>query len=100
MIDIIDEAIQQEQLEKYHYNLLRSVFEKTSTYLGYKEWKELLPEHEDRKIYKRYLNLFSHDKQSYEEFPELKEDDKVYFKEIYKSFIDKFYFNKDIDHLS
>ena len=26
--------------------------------------------------------------------------DKVYFKEIYKSFIDKFYFNKDIDHLS
>lgn len=100
VIDIIDEAIQQEQLEKYHYNLLRSVFEKTSTYLGYKEWKELLPDHEDREIYKRYLNLFSHDKQSYEEFPELKEDDKVYFKEIYKSFIDKFYFNKDIDHLS
>lgn len=100
VIDIIDEAIQQEQLEKYHYNLLRTVFEKTSTYLGYKEWKELLPDNQNISIYNRYLNLFSHDKQSSEEFPELTEDDKVYFKEIYKSFIEKFYFNKDINHLN
>lgn len=100
VIDILDEAIQQDQLEKYHYNLLRTVFEKTSTYLGYKEWKGLLPVNENTAIYNRYLNLFSHDKQSSEEFPELTEDDKVHFKEIYKSFIDKFYFNKDIDHLS
>lgn len=100
VIDIIDEAIQQEHLEKYHYNLLRTVFEKTSTYLGYKEWKGLLPVNENTAIYNRYLNLFSHDKQSSEEFPELTEDDKVYFKEIYKSFIEKFYFNKDINHLN
>lgn len=100
VIDIIDEAIQQEQLEKYHYNLLRTVFEKTSTYLGYKEWKELLPDNHNTSIYNRYLNLFSHDKQSSEEFPELTEDDKVYFKEIYKSFIEKYYFNKDINHLN
>lgn len=36
VIDIIDEAIKENQLEKYHYNLLRSLFEKTSTFLGYK----------------------------------------------------------------
>ena len=100
VIDILDEAIQQDQLEKYHYNLLRTVFEKTSTYLGYKEWKGLLPVNENTAIYNRYLNLFSHDKQSSEEFPELTEDDKVHFKEIYKSFIEKFYFNKDTNHLS
>ncbi|MEZ7561476.1 anticodon nuclease [Streptococcus salivarius] len=100
VIDIIDEAIQQQQLEKYHYNLLRTVFEKTSTYLGYKDWKKLLPDDENKNIYNRYLNLFSHDKQSSDEFPVLTEDDKKYFNEVYKIFIKTYGFNKDINHLN
>lgn len=100
VIDIIDEAIKENQLEKYHYNLLRSLFEKTSTFLGYKSWEEIIPESEKDKVHRRYLNLFSHDKQSVEEFPEITEDDKEQFKVIYKSFIEKYYFNTDISHLN
>lgn len=99
VIDIIDEAIKVNQLEKYHYNLLRSLFEKTSTFLGYKSWEEIIPESEKDKVHRRYLNLFSHDKQSVEEFPDITEDDKEQFKVIYKKFIEKYYFNKDISHL-
>ena len=99
VIDIIDEAIKVNQLEKYHYNLLRSLFEKTSTFLGYKSWEEIIPESERDKVHRRYLNLFSHDKQSVEEFPDITEDDKEQFKVIYKKFIEKYYFNKDISHL-
>lgn len=100
VIDIIDEAIKENQLEKYHYNLLRSLFEKTSTFLGYRSWEEIIPESEKDKVHRRYLNLFSHDKQSVEEFPEITEDDKEQFKVIYKSFIEKYYFNTDISHLN
>ena len=100
VIDIIDEAIKENQLEKYHYNLLRSLFEKTSTFLGYKSWEEIIPESEKDKVHRRYLNLFSHDKQSVEEFPDITEDDKEQFKVIFKSFIEKYYFNTDISHLN
>lgn len=100
VIDIIDEAIKENQLEKYHYNLLRSLFEKKSTFLGYRSWEEIIPESEKDKVHRRYLNLFSHDKQSVEEFPEITEDDKEQFKVIYKSFIEKYYFNTDISHLN
>lgn len=99
VIDIIDEAIKENQLEKYHYNLLRSLFEKTSTFLGYGTWKEIMPESEKGKVHGRYLNLFSHDKQSVEEFPDITEDDKEQFKVIFKKFIETYYFNKDISHL-
>ncbi|MFS9092673.1 anticodon nuclease [Streptococcus timonensis] len=99
VIDIIDEAIKENRLEKYHYNLLRSLFEKTSTFLGYKSWEEIIPESEKEKVHRRYLHLFSHDKQSAEEFPNITEDDKEQFKVIYKEFIKKYYFNKDISHL-
>ena len=99
VIDIIDEAIKENQLEKYHYNLLRSLFEKTSTFLGYGSWKNIIPESESADVHSRYLNLFSHDKQSVEEFPDITEDDKEQFKVIYKNFIEKYYFNKDISHL-
>ena len=85
--------------EKYHYNLLRSLFEKTSTFLGYRSWEEIIPESEKDKVHRRYLNLFSHDKQSVEEFPDITEDDKEQFKVIYKKFIETYYFNKDISHL-
>lgn len=100
VIDIIDEAIKENQLEKYHYNLLRSLFEKTSTFLGYRSWEEIIPESEKDKVHRRYLNLFSHDKQSVEEFPDITEEDKEQFKVIYKSFIEKYYFNTDISHLN
>ena len=100
VIDIIDEAIKENQLEKYHYNLLRSLFEKTSTFLGYRSWEEIIPESEKDKVHRRYLNLFSHDKQSVEEFPDITEDDKEQFKVIYKSFIEKYNFNTDISHLN
>lgn len=100
VIDIIDEAIKENQLEKYHYNLLRSLFEKTSTFLGYRSWEEIIPESEKDKVHRRYLNLFSHDKQSVEEFPDITEDDKEQFKVIYRSFIEKYYFNTDISHLN
>jgi wobble nucleotide-excising tRNase len=35
----LEEAIKSGQIEKYHFNLLRNILEKTATFLGYKRWE-------------------------------------------------------------
>jgi wobble nucleotide-excising tRNase len=39
----LETAIQTGQIRKYHYNFLRNLLEKTSTFLGYEKWADLLP---------------------------------------------------------
>lgn len=57
-------------IQKYHFNFLRNILEKTSTFLGYYEWKKLLPDEAEgarEGYYKRILELSSHSKFSGEE---------------------------------
>ena len=75
----LETAIQTGQIRKYHYNFLRNLLEKTSTFLGYEKWADLLPGTEDgrRNPYEsRMINLFSHSKHSAEEVTDLEDDDK------------------------
>lgn len=75
----LEKAIQTGQVRKYHYNFLRNLLEKTSTFLGYEKWADLLPKAEDGRTNpyeSRMINLFSHSKHSAEEVTELEDDDK------------------------
>jgi len=57
-------------IQKYHFNFLRNILEKTSTFLGYYDWKELLPNEAEGSregYYNRIINLSSHSKFSGEE---------------------------------
>ena len=75
----IEKAIETEQLKKYHFNFLRNILEKTSTFLGYENWGELLPKVEDGRANpyeSRIINISSHSKHSGEEIAELSEADK------------------------
>ena len=75
----IEKAIETEQLKKYHFNFLRNILEKTSTFLGYENWGELLPKVEDgmaNPYESRIINISSHSKHSGEEIAELSEADK------------------------
>lgn len=78
LINEIEKAIESEQIYKYHFNFLRNVLEKTSTFLGYSHWKDLLsPVRGSRVAYEnRIINLSSHSKHSAEEIIELTNDDK------------------------
>lgn len=62
-------------IQKYHFNFLRNILEKTSTFLGYVNWGELLPA-ESREAYCKRINLYSHSKHSGEETSIVKEEDK------------------------
>jgi wobble nucleotide-excising tRNase len=75
----LEKAIESGQISKYHFNFLRNILEKTSTFLGYKKWGDLLPKSDDGKInpYEaRIINISSHSKHAGEEVADLSEDDK------------------------
>ena len=56
---IIEKAISEQRVEKYHFTLLRNLYEKTASFLGYPKWSELLPD--DKQLYlNRILNFTSH----------------------------------------
>ena len=75
----IEKAIENNQIKKYHFNFLRNILEKTSTFLGYKSWGDLLPDTPggDSKPYEtRLINISSHSKHSAEESVEPNDNDK------------------------
>ncbi|EIQ3054102.1 AAA family ATPase [Salmonella enterica] len=75
----LEKAIESGQLSKYHFNFLRNILEKTSMFLGYKKWGDLLPKTDDGKTnpYEaRIINISSHSKHAGEEVADLTEDDK------------------------
>jgi len=77
--DELNKAIEAGQIHKYHFNFLRNILEKTSTFLGYKNWEELLPPTRDGTTdayAKRIVNWGSHSKHAGDEVRDLDEEDK------------------------
>ena len=55
----IEQAIAANKVERYHFTLLRNLYEKTASFLGYPKWSELLPD--DKQLYlSRIINFTSH----------------------------------------
>lgn len=79
LLSELEKAIQAGDVKKYHYNFLRQILEKTSTFLGYKKWRELLtlfPDDAHEAYYNRIINLCSHGKHSGEETSLVDDNDK------------------------
>lgn len=55
----IEKAITENKVERFHFSMLRNLYEKTASFLGYSKWSELLPD--DKQLYlSRILNFTSH----------------------------------------
>lgn len=79
LLSELEKSIQSGNIKKYHYNFLRQILEKTSTFLGYKKWRELLtllPDDAHEAYYNRIINLCSHGKHSGEETSIIDDNDK------------------------
>ena len=79
LLSELEKAIQSGDIKKYHFNFLRQILEKTSTFLGYKKWRELLtllPDEAHEAYYNRIINLCSHGKHSGEETSIVDNNDK------------------------
>jgi hypothetical protein len=55
----IELAIAENTVQRYHFTLLRNLYEKTASFLGYPKWSDLLPD--DKPLYlSRIINFTSH----------------------------------------
>lgn len=91
---IIEKAIEENNVQKFHFNLLRNLLEKTANFLGYKTWSYCIME-ENREKYTRKINLYSHSSYSIEEINELKIEEKSMFKYVFEKFIEEFKWCKE-----
>ena len=55
----IEEAIESDIIQKYHFTLLRNLYEKTANFLGYPQWSDLLPD-DKQTYYNRIIQFTSH----------------------------------------
>ena len=55
----IEKAIQTKSIQKYHFILLRNLYEKTASFLGYPQWSDLLPD-DKLTYYNRIIQFTSH----------------------------------------
>lgn len=95
LISQLEVAISSGQIEKYHFNLLRNVLEKTATFLGYKRWEHLLPETNDglpNSFAKRIVNFSSHSKHAAEEVAPLKPEEKQVLEMLVKHIVERHHF--------
>ncbi len=89
MLSEVQRAAESGELYTYHFNLLRSVMEKTAAFFGRQNFSTCLDGVEDEALYARALNLFSHGKYSLYEPVEMLDDNKNLFRQILTAFLDK-----------
>ena len=72
---LIEFAIETKSVQRYHFALLRNLYEKTASFLGYNRWSDLLPE--PKKAYaNRIMNFYPHNTLTNEEIAEPTEPEK------------------------
>lgn len=58
---VLEQAIAEDKVERYHFTLLRNLYEKTAGFLGHNQWGDLLSSATGSKeAYVRTINTFSH----------------------------------------
>lgn len=76
----------------YHFNMLRGILEKTSTFFGYDDFSSCINGVEDELLFSRALNLLSHGKYSIYQPVVMNEDNKELFDRILTAFLGKYEF--------
>jgi len=80
------------RVNTYHFNMLRGILEKTSTFFGYDDFSSCINGVEDEMLFSRALNLLSHGKYSIYQPVEMNEDNKELFNRILTTFLGKYEF--------
>ena len=90
------EAERSGRLFTYHFNVLRSILEKTASFHGYKHFSACINSDDDDDegvLHTRLLNILSHSNYSLYEPQEMLEENKNYFRKILHDFIQRYPFD-------
>jgi len=94
----LEKAIESNNIQKYHFNFLRNILEKTSTFLGHAKWRDLLPEESREAYYNRIINLSSHGKFSGEEVAIIEDNDKRVLEYLIRGIKTTYHFRSNVNH--
>jgi wobble nucleotide-excising tRNase len=93
LLSELKQAMDSNNIKTYHFNSLRSILEKTSSFLGYNDFGKCIYGLDDEVLFDRALNLFSHGGHSIYSPVEMGEDNKDLFKRILQGFLDRHKFD-------
>jgi hypothetical protein len=88
----LQKCLQAGTLYTYHFNALRSILEKTASFLGHDDLRVCLAGLPDEALYNRALNLLSHGKYAINEPVQMVDDNKELFRRILDDFLRRFQF--------
>jgi len=90
---------QSDQAKTFHFNILRTILEKTSLFLGHRHFSACIkkaPDDADGILHQRFVDLLSHGKYSMYEPTEMGDDTKDYFLTILRGFVERHPFNREL----
>jgi ABC-type cobalamin/Fe3+-siderophores transport system ATPase subunit len=67
--NLIEQAVSENSVQRYHFALLRNLYEKTASFLGFRSWMELLPG-EQKAYANRVMHFYTHNTLSIEQIAE------------------------------
>lgn len=95
----LHEAVESDNLYTYHFNILRSILEKTATFHGFSNFSACIKQDandEEGVLHARLINVLSHGDYSLFEPREMLEENKQYFKKILDDFMENYRFNPEL----
>ncbi|UNM20286.1 AAA family ATPase [Pseudomonas sp. ArH3a] len=93
MLSELKKASDTGKLYSNHFNVLRGILEKTSSFFGFEAFSSCIHGIEDEILFSRALNLLSHSDYSLFDPKELTEDNKQLFKNILQGFLSRYAFD-------
>jgi hypothetical protein len=90
---------QRGQAKTFHFNILRTILEKTALFHGYSHFSACIRDAADDAdgiLHQRFVDLLSHGKYSMYEPTEMGDDTKDYFLTILKGFVERHPFNRQL----
>jgi len=99
MLTELCQAQQSGKLYTYHFNMLRSLLEKSASFHGFKSFSACIKQDNndpDGVLHARLINILSHGNYSLYEPREMLEENKAYFKKILDDFMSRYPFNPEL----
>jgi hypothetical protein len=95
----LHQAAQEDRLFTHHFNMLRTILEKTASFHGYKNFSVCIKQAEDDAdgiLHTRLINILSHGSYSLFEPQQMLDENKQYFKKILSDFLTRYPFNPEL----
>lgn len=93
------QAAQDDRLFTHHFNMLRTILEKTASFHGHKNFSACIKQEDDDPdgiLHARLINILSHGNYSLFEPQQMLDENKGYFRKILYDFLNRYPFNPDL----